>query len=191
MIKAVKGNRLPVWKGKDYTNCELNGWVILGMHSCIKNPSGSNYHTLWRVKCIGCGKESLNYKNNIVYGKSAGCRLCYRRRYLGNKGTNWRGYKDIPATVVSRMVFNAKARNLEVKVGIKDLQNLWEKSKGICTLSGLQIEIGKTASLDRIDSHQPYVLDNLQWVHKDIQKMKNDLPQERFVELCHVVSSHL
>lgn len=51
------------------------------------------------------------------------------------------------------------------------------------------VKSGQTsASLDRIDSHQGYVLGNLQWVHKDIQRMKSDFSQERFLEVCSAVS---
>lgn len=65
-----------------------------------------------------------------------------------------------------------------------------------CALSGLEISItrrthrGKsdnTASLDRIDSGKPYEEGNLQWLHKDVNKMKFDLPQARFLELCRLV----
>ena len=38
----------------------------------------------------------------------------------------------------------------------------------------------KTASLDRIDSSKGYTEDNIQWVHKDVNQMKMDLPEQRF-----------
>lgn len=45
-----------------------------------------------------------------------------------------------------------------------------------------------TASLDRIDSSRGYVEGNVQWVHKDVNFMKQALSQERFVELCTLVA---
>ena len=47
-----------------------------------------------------------------------------------------------------------------------------------------------TASLDRIDSSRGYVIDNIQWVHKDINWLKNDWSQKEFIELCSRVANH-
>lgn len=48
----------------------------------------------------------------------------------------------------------------------------------------------RTASLDRIDSNGDYTIENVQWVHKDINLMKMNLPEDRFVTWCHKVSKH-
>lgn len=50
--------------------------------------------------------------------------------------------------------------------------------------------MGDTASLDRINSNAAYVTGNVQWVHKHINKMKNDLPEDVFVSMCAAVSNH-
>jgi hypothetical protein len=65
-----------------------------------------------------------------------------------------------------------------------------------CALSGLDIKIyyggidkqTNTASLDRIDNAKGYTEDNIQWVHKDINWLKQDFTQEYFIKLCHKVS---
>jgi len=46
----------------------------------------------------------------------------------------------------------------------------------------------RTASLDRIDSTKNYTIDNIQWVHKDVNKMKMDFSQEYFIEMCRLVT---
>jgi hypothetical protein len=57
-------------------------------------------------------------------------------------------------------------------------------------LSGLPIEFGTkgrelgTASLDRIDSTKGYTPENVQWLHKDINQMKMDLTEQKFIDLC-------
>ena len=48
-----------------------------------------------------------------------------------------------------------------------------------------------TASLDRIDSSKGYVKGNVQWVHKDINKMKTDFEQSIFIKLCKSVADCL
>jgi hypothetical protein len=48
----------------------------------------------------------------------------------------------------------------------------------------------KTASLDRINSDLGYVYGNIQWIHKDINKMKNDYEQNYFILLCKKVADY-
>ena len=73
---------------------------------------------------------------------------------------------------------------------------LFENQEHRCALSGLLLNFpkdrnphGGTASLDRIDSDGDYTLDNVQWVHKDINKLKNAFNQSYFIELCKAVAS--
>ena len=49
---------------------------------------------------------------------------------------------------------------------------------------------GPTASLDRKDSSLGYTLDNIQWVHRTVNKIKLDLQQDEFVEWCKRVAAH-
>lgn len=42
-------------------------------------------------------------------------------------------------------------------------------------------------SLDRIDSKIAYVKSNVQWVHKDVNWMKNKFSVDRFKEVCFAV----
>lgn len=45
------------------------------------------------------------------------------------------------------------------------------------------------ASLDRKDSSVGYTKNNIQWVHKAINRLKTDFNQKKFIELCHLVSN--
>jgi hypothetical protein len=106
----------------------------------------------------------------------------------------WKGIGDLSLTTMCRIKRNAQVRDLQFEVSIEYLWQLYQQQDAKCALTGLQIDFGEKttdpndASLDRIDSNQGYVDGNLQWVHKDIQKMKMDLPQDRFIELCKLVS---
>jgi len=57
-------------------------------------------------------------------------------------------------------------------------------------LSGIDLVFRKgrnkvqTASLDRIKSNKHYTLDNIQWVHKDINIMKGKLPEYVLLDYC-------
>lgn len=107
----------------------------------------------------------------------------------------WKGIGNLSQTTMCRIERNARVRDLPFEVSINYLWELYERQNGKCALTGLQINFGEKttdpndASLDRIDSNQGYIEDNLQWIHKDIQKMKMDLPQKKFIELCKLVSN--
>ena len=64
-----------------------------------------------------------------------------------------------------------------------------------CALTNKILNFGKrsrsvqcTASLDRIDSKKGYENGNVQWVHKDINKIKWDYDQDYFIEMCKLVA---
>lgn len=44
--------------------------------------------------------------------------------------------------------------------------------------------IEASASLDRIDSSKGYEQGNVQWVHKDINNMKQSFSQDKFIDWC-------
>lgn len=47
-----------------------------------------------------------------------------------------------------------------------------------------------TASIDRIDNSKGYVEGNVQWVHKEINKMKFTKSDIDFVHFCTLVADH-
>lgn len=67
-----------------------------------------------------------------------------------------------------------------------------------CALSGINLILGHekdgkticTASLDRIDNNMGYVNGNVQWVHKDINFMKQDLTQLEFLNYCRLIAAN-
>ena len=47
-----------------------------------------------------------------------------------------------------------------------------------------------SASLDRIDSSKGYIEGNVQWVHKDINKIKTDMSDNKFIEWCKLIAEY-
>jgi len=100
-------------------------------------------------------------------------------------------FKDMPSCVYERLLFNARVRDIEIAVSSEDIYNLFLKQNGICALSGMPIILGQTdqefrkgiptASLDRIDSEKGYCVDNIQWVHKQVNFIKQDLKNEELI----------
>ena len=46
------------------------------------------------------------------------------------------------------------------------------------------------ASLDRIDNDGNYTIDNIQWVHKDVNFMKRTYNQEYFIDMCSKIAAN-
>lgn len=86
---------------------------------------------------------------------------------------------------------NAKQRKIPLEITPQDIWNLYEQQNGKCSLSGVDINLKTiyeiTASLDRIDSSKGYTRDNVQWLHKTINIMKNSLNQADFISICEKV----
>ena len=111
------------------------------------------------------------------------------------KSTKWEGCGDISGEHLGRIKRHARIANREFNLSVTFLWDLFIKQNKKCALSGLDIEFSRklkdgttTASLDRIDSSKGYIQNNVQWVHKDINRIKQNLDQEKFIELCKMVA---
>jgi hypothetical protein len=94
----------------------------------------------------------------------------------------------------------AADRNIGFNLKIEDAWEQFQRQSGQCALTGWGLTLEsikgvnqtgegrRTGSLDRIDSTRGYEKDNIQWVHKEINKMKGSLTTTRFCEICHAVT---
>lgn len=152
----------------------------------ISEKEGKKWVKYAICKC-SCGKEITKRAVLIkmVENNHCGCR----------PRVPWQGVGKVPQFMFTRCKSSAEKRDIDFTIVIEYMARLYEQQNGKCAITGLELSFGKTssnrsdASLDRIDSDQGYIVGNLQWVHKDIQKMKMDLPQNKFIELCKLVSS--
>jgi hypothetical protein len=109
-----------------------------------------------------------------------------------------RKHHTIPGRYFYSLQHSAKNRGLEFNLTLNELWEIFSTQDGKCALSGLEIRFHKpgekfttqTASVDRIDSNLGYIKSNIRWVHKDINYMKMDLSDERFLYLCHQILQH-
>ncbi len=124
------------------------------------------------------------------------------QRTLRSKN-RYKGYEELSGTRWSSYQVGAQRRGLEFNITIEYAWELFLKQERRCALSGAPIDFdmsldnlrktghqGGLASLDRIDSKQGYIEGNVQWVHKDVNKMKMELPQERFLEIVKQISKY-
>lgn len=128
-------------------------------------------------------------------------RRCQENIHVSNEEPSVNGI-TIPSAQYRRVIRQAKERGIyyDKKLKKKILFDIYLKQSKKCALSGLDICFAKntfgsthgetTASLDRIDGLKGYIMSNIQWVHKKVNIMKNNLTEERFVELCKMVSDY-
>ncbi len=74
---------------------------------------------------------------------------------------------------------------------IQEAWALFLKQNKKCAYSGIPLQFPSqeknhdgTASIDRIDSNGDYTIDNVQWVHKDINFMKQVFSEKQFLDYC-------
>lgn len=109
------------------------------------------------------------------------------------------GYKWISGKLYTKYKYDAKSRKLEFNISIKDMWDVFVSQKGLCNISNHLITFvrddtsepfTRTASLDRLDPDIGYTIDNIQWVHRDIQFMKLKLNNNIFLEWCKKIYDH-
>jgi hypothetical protein len=173
---------MPQYNFIDLTDKEINNWTVLYLDE--------NNHAKWICKCI-CGNIKSVWGCHLRSGKTFSCRVCSEHKHKGR----------LNSKLLHHIKYRAKIRNLEFNLTKEYLYDLfYNKQKCKFNLTGYTLTISNTieghtkgettASLDRIDSSKGYTEDNVQWVHKDINKMKNDLLQHQFIELCKAVANH-
>jgi hypothetical protein len=166
---------------KDITGKKFNKLTALTFSHLNKSR-----HAVWICKCE-CGNETTAQSRFLINGakKSCGC----IRNEVGSHTSSWKGYGGLSKTRFSKIIVDAKNRNIDFNLSIEFLWDLFQKQNGKCVISGEPIcfpnkvhESDGTASLDRIDSNKDYSEDNVQWVHKDINVMKWNLSQDKFFD---------
>jgi len=151
-------------------------------------------------KCRACSNKEKYLKN--VNNKI----IAHKGYSVGHQGTG-----DLTKTQLYKIKLSCNTRNKDWDENYMNTDNLWNlmiEQNHKCALSGLDITLSKgknvplttnnynlnysgwTASLDRIDSKKGYVEGNVQWVHRNINIMKNSYSENYFKELCRLVAKH-
>lgn len=165
----------------------------------IRNETPKVKNWMCAVKCLGCANTPTKIVTtwHLMNGKitSCGCRRDQYEKTTGCNNKQFTGVGDMRGKFWSKMLKHAKNRNLEVTVTKEEAYQLFLDQNKKCALSNIPIQFGRsnwyeetTASLDRIDSSKGYIKNNIQWVHKDINLMKNSYDQEYFIKMCTLIS---
>ena len=161
-----------------------------------------NGDCMWKCQCDCQGINSIKIVtgSNLSKGKTVSCG-CYKRENA--QKLYYKGTKDISGRYFSKAKWGAEQRGFEFTITILYIQELLEKQGYKCALSGIIINGSRntgdktsctysemTASLDRIDSSKGYVEGNVQWVHKDINNMKQAFSQDYFINMCKLIAQN-
>lgn len=180
-------------KKLDIINEKYGKLLVISEHS--KSRSGHEKYT-----CLcDCGKTCNVLKTHLRQGntKSCGC-----DRPIGTTHKQWTGIGEISGNFwdgIKRSASGEKGRRkiLELSITQEEAWNLFLKQNRKCALSGIELSFptkwkdkSYTASLDRIDSSIGYILDNVQWIHKDINMMKRTYNQNYFIEVCKKIAQN-
>lgn len=165
-------------------------------------------------KCQNCGvefeKPLTEIRRNEKLGRPNFCsRTCVGKhnvKNFGDKKSNYNISKHSNNRGDSYTKFkyhyrSIKKRFKEVDITINDLEEIWNKQNGICEFSGVKLELSSyskieknpiySASLDRIDSSKGYVRNNIRWVSRSINYMKNTMSDDMVWELCKHIKNNL
>ena len=160
-------------------------WTVVSFARYEKEKS------FWNCRC-SCGTMRVVARPALRYGtsRSCGCQC----RLSGKASKNWSGQGDLSGKHWGSILRLAAKRNIPVSITIEEAWGQFEKQSGRCALTGTALTFGTgnkvTASLDRIDSLKGYEIGNIQWVHKNINRMKWHFPQDEFLHWCQLAVEH-
>lgn len=193
--RSVRGSQLKIGRTKSCRACTKSGRPRIdyvgrkfGKWTVIRFSRDGNYRArYWLCRCE-CGFEQDITCSRLNSSEIGGCRKCRA------KTQRRKAYKRIWNTIKK----NAMVRDLEFSIDPDYAFGLLANQGNHCKISGMPIWIADankdrardqtTASLDRIDSSLGYIVGNVQWLHKDVNKMKWDLSQDRFLEICRMIA---
>lgn len=185
IIKLMHEYKIPIKKYSHFINITNQKYERLSVIKLNKFVKGKSY---WECKC-DCGEIVIVQSACLKNGKTKSCG-CFKKdeHYI----RNWKGYKEISGNYFGSLKRGAKWRNFQFKVTLKYIWELFLKQDRKCALTGTELKFTQTiknkcdttASLDRIDSKKGYIKGNVQWVHKDINKFKNNYDEKIFIDMC-------
>lgn len=174
---------------------------VLSLQQAGKTEGGRRAGVYYAVcHCHLCGKaEHPVLPASLRRGASTSCG-CRRDQYRANTGehnANFRGYREIRSHFWNGYRRGAEARRIPFDLTMKYAWDLFEAQDRKCAFSGVPLTFGvskrnslTTASIDRIDPNKGYVEGNVQWVHKQVNIMRNTLSVADFIQWCRSVTEH-
>jgi predicted DNA-binding protein (UPF0251 family) len=150
-------------------------------------------------KIVGCSNTQV-----FRYLKKLGVNTQKKQgqsRYKKDKSSFWKGYGEIGAVFMWQLKKSAKTRNLEFNLTVEQIWNLYLEQDRKCALTEWDIGFGddiridnngrrvyrNTASLDRRNNLLGYTINNVWWLHKEINFLKHARSLENLYTCCEAI----
>lgn len=180
----------------DRTGEKVGSLTVIGYAGKFSGARGGKPEHHWKCLCE-CG-NTCNVRTDHIKpkfkNKTCGCGRS------GNNNWGWKGVGELSGQKWNHICKSARDRNIPMELTQEEAWELFLKQDRKCAITGWELTmyeksrcVGKgkvDASLDRIDSSLSYKLDNVQWVHKNINQAKNDLGMEEFLLMCRAVVNY-
>lgn len=176
----------------DLSGKKIGEWEVLSRDQTVRGT------VIYACRC-SCGSIKKVRQTHLLKGRSKKCLRCtFKKAY---KHSLWKGHGEISGRKWREIVTNSTRKGTRLSrisgfsVTIQFAWELFLKQERKCALTGMSIRFqtdhkdkDATASLDRISPEKGYTEDNIQWVHKDVNRMKNSYFQEYFIRVCRMVA---
>jgi len=139
---------------------------------------------IWRCECV-CGAVVEILGKYLINGDTKSCG-CYAKGNAHNRDA----VGEITKSIWTPIERQATRRGIPFQLTREEAWKLFELQDRKCALTGYPIKFSvnirdqrdhQTASLDRVDNTKGYCIDNVQWVHKKINIMKNIMSNAELV----------
>jgi hypothetical protein len=142
--------------------------------------------------CPQCNTEQVYGRYDHYQSAIRGNWLC--KKCGSSKNTGRGRYEDILYSWFDVKKRSARDRGYDWDLEIEYVWQMYLDQDKKCALSGMDIGWSKTgmtatASIDRIDNQEGYLVGNVQLLHKDVNFMKHQFDQDYFIEVCKKISA--
>lgn len=191
-IKVKPSNEPEDLIGKTFNHLTVKGKVE------DKNKR-KGYKTQWKCEC-DCSDHNIIIlpTSRLKTQISCGCKASNKTK--GPERKTWKGCGKISGNYFGIIKRQAQNRNIEFNITIDYIWALFLKQNGRCALTSQELCFAdtntrdkygdRTASLDRINPEKGYVIGNVWWTHKDVNRMRWILEVQEFVNICDMVSQN-
>ncbi len=167
----------------DLTGKRFGKWLVLRR---ADRKNAADVRAYWECQCA-CGTRRTVVGGSLQVGTSKSCGCI-------QKYDNLRGYKGLYISYWRRLKKSAVDRGRVFEITMPYAWQVFEAQDKKCALSGIPLFLtaegagkGHTASIDRIDPTQDYVVGNIRWIHKVINRMRWTYTDEEFLKYCRLI----
>lgn len=158
------------------------------------------WNEVFNLTCshCNCSLTKNNYRriNNITCSRGANknrfrkCDICYKKTARTINTVD----KKI-GLIYSSAKTRAKRKNIPFTITKNDISLLWDTQRQKCfyTNEPMSYELGSPSmvSIDRFDSDKGYTTGNICLTTWEINRIKNDIPLHRFLEICKKITEKI